>query len=103
MLGRLKQFAKGPLHLSMALQLGVSVALQKLRQLGSDKRGKHHTRPLVTSASIKKQIEGHIRSFPVVKSHYSTRRRKYLSPLLSIAEMHRLYIDKYEHGADKLC
>ena len=56
---------------------------------------------MVTSASIKKQIEGHIRSFPVVKSHYSTRRRKYLSPLLSIAEMHRLYIDKYEHGADK--
>ena len=66
-----------------------------------DMRGKHTHRPLVKSAAIQQQIVEHIKSFPVLKSHYTKQRRKYLSPLLSIAEMHRLYIAKYEHGAER--
>lgn len=66
-----------------------------------DRRGKHSNHPLVTSSMIKKQIEDHIKSFPVMKSHYKTGRRGYLSPQLSIAEMHRLFVDKYEHDAEK--
>ena len=66
-----------------------------------DKRGKHSNRPFVTSATVKKQIEDHMKSFPVIKSHYKTNRRKYLAPQLSIAEMHRLYVDKYECDAEK--
>ena len=48
---------------------------------------------------MRDQIRQHIKSFPVLKSHYSrgkSKSRKYLSPLLSVAEMHRLYLKKYE-------
>ena len=65
-----------------------------------DMRGKHQNRPRVISDSVKKQIDEHIRSFPAMKSHYSrgknSRRRKYLSPHLSVAQMHNLYVKKYE-------
>ena len=39
------------------------------------------------------EIRKHIESFPAVRSHYcrKTTTRKYLSPLLSIQQMHRLY------------
>ena len=91
---------------------GISIArVHRIAQASStsicapkDKRGKHATRPAVKLADIKNQIREYIKSFPVMKSHYSrnkSQRCKYLSPLLSIAEMHRLYIDKYEPGAEK--
>ena len=41
-----------------------------------------------------------------MKSHYSrgkSKGRKYLSPLLSVAEMHRLYVEKYEREAETPC
>ena len=67
-----------------------------------DKRGKHGHHRRITD-QVKQQIEDHIRSFPVMKSHYSrshdNRRRKYLSPILSVADMHELYVKKYETGA----
>ena len=60
-----------------------------------DQRGKHLSH-LKISDAIKKQIDEHIRSFSVMKSHYSrshhNKRRKYLSPLLSVADMHELYL-----------
>ena len=37
----------------------------------------------------------------MLKSHCGKQYSKYLSPLLSIAEMHRLYLNEYEHGTDK--
>ena len=40
-----------------------------------------------------------------MKSHYSRNKNKrcqYLSPILSIAEMHRLYFQKYEAGIQNL-
>lgn len=64
-----------------------------------DMRGKHANRPLKISPAIHKQVKEHIKSFPIIKSHYSWQKNKlqqYLSPLLSIMEMHRLYVDKYE-------
>ena len=63
-----------------------------------DRRGKHSSYPLVTSHMVKKQIEDHIK---VMKSHYKTSRRKYLSSQLSIAEIHRVFVDKYEHDVEK--
>ena len=69
-----------------------------------DGRGKH-SKHLKIPESIRQQIDEHIRGFPVMKSHYSrahhNKRRKYLSPLLSVAEMHDLYLKKYEADADK--
>lgn len=70
----------------------------------TDRRGKH-TKHKKIPESIRKNIDEHIRSFPVMKSHYSrgrhSKRRMYLSPLLSVAEMHNLYIQKYENSAEK--
>ena len=64
-----------------------------------DQRGKHSSH-LKISDAIKKQINEQIRSFSVMKSHYSrshhNKRRKNLSPLLSVADMHELYLQKYE-------
>ena len=69
-----------------------------------DGRGKH-SRHVKVPESIRKQIDEHIRSFPVMKSHYSrakhNKRCKYLSPLLNVAEMHNLYFKKYEPDAAK--
>ena len=64
-------------------------------------RGKHSNRPKKITSSITKQVKEHIKSFPAMRSHYSrskNKRRRYLSPLLSVAEMHRLYVEKYEGG-----
>lgn len=64
-----------------------------------DGRGKQMN-PQGLGQSIKHQISNHIKSFPTVKSHYgrssTTRGRKYLSPYLSVAAMHELYLKAYE-------
>ena len=64
-----------------------------------DMRGKHTSRPNKITPAMKKKVKDHIKSFPVMKSHYSrnkNKRRRYLSPLLSIVEMHRLYVQEHE-------
>lgn len=69
-----------------------------------DMRGRHTNRPRKTTNLVKKQVKDHIKSFPAMKSHYSQRkneRRHYLSPVLSVAAMHHMYVDKHEGGADK--
>ena len=46
----------------------------------------------------------YIKSFPAMRSHYSrskNKRTRYPSPLLSVAEMHRLYVEKYGGGVKK--
>ena len=71
----------------------------------ADKRGKHLNRPQKMTDEIKHQVDTHIRSFPTMKSHYSrkkhSRHRKYLSPQLSVTQMHELYVQKYEPNAKK--
>ena len=45
------------------------------------------------------KIRQHIKLFPVMKSHYArekSKSRKYLSSLLSIAEMYRLFVKQYQ-------
>jgi hypothetical protein len=64
-----------------------------------DQRGRQPNSRAV-SHSIKNQISDHIKSFPTVESHYArsgtTKGRKYLSPYLSVAAMHELYLKQYE-------
>ena len=66
-----------------------------------DKRGKHSRRGNKVSDEVLKQIDEHIRSFPSRRSHHSrghSRHMKYLSPDLSVAKMHDLYLQSYEAG-----
>ena len=68
-----------------------------------DLRGKHgHQRRIPDD--VKSMIDDHIRTFPVMKSHYSrshhNKRRKYLSPMLTVADMHQLLLEKYEADAN---
>ena len=69
-----------------------------------DKRGKHPRRSRIQlGGEVKEQIRQHIKSFPALKSHYSSgksKARKYLAPLLSVAEMHRLYVEKHESNSE---
>ena len=56
-----------------------------------DRRGKHPRVSKRAQEDVKNKIRQHINSFPVVKAHYSkSKKRKYLSPQLSIAKMHCL-------------
>lgn len=62
-----------------------------------DMRGKHNNRPNKISPEVKDYIMRHIKSFPAEASHYSRNEnpnKLYLSPLLNIREMYRLYIKK---------
>lgn len=47
-----------------------------------------------------KEILDFIKSFPSYESHYTRRdtSKRYLPSDLSVAEMHRLYVDKYDHS-----
>jgi len=58
----------------------------------ADRRGLHSKRK--TSPEVKKQICDHIRSFPVVDSHYCWARtsKKYLEQGLNIQKMYDLYL-----------
>lgn len=61
-----------------------------------DKRGKHNNRPNKTPEDVTAYIIKHISSFPSESSHYSRNcniHKKYLSPLLSLPIMHKLYIE----------
>ena len=67
-------------------------------------RGRHTNRPWKITNLVKKQVKDHIKLFPAMKSHYLRRKnehRRYLSPVLSVAAMHRMYVDKHEGGANK--
>ena len=69
-----------------------------------DDRGKHKNRPHATSEELKAQVREHISSFPSQESHYSrhdNKKRRYLPETLSIARMHRLYLEKYEPELDE--
>lgn len=62
-----------------------------------DKRGKHSNRANKTMDEVVNAVVDHISSFPADSSHYSRNsnsNRKYLSPTLSISQMHKLYIEE---------
>ncbi|CAG4972917.1 unnamed protein product [Colias eurytheme] len=58
-----------------------------------DKRGRHENRPRKMPILTEESIIKHIELFPTVESHYVRKdsSRKYLSELLNIAKMYRLY------------
>ena len=68
-----------------------------------DLRGKLKQHACI-SDNIKEQVDQCIWSFPIMKSHYSRSHQnqchKYLSPLLTVADMHSLYGQKYEVDAE---
>ena len=85
----------------------VEIACKKLTSgvlFSGDERGKHKNRPHAINEELKAQVREHISSFPSQESHYSrhnNKRRKYLPANLSIARMHRLYLEQYEPNLDK--
>lgn len=87
------------LHTLSIAETVVTTALNKKMADGGfvqpDERGAHSNRPQ-NLGDEKDEIRRHIESFPVVDSHYCRKStsRQYLSPLLSIEHMHRLYVDK---------
>lgn len=64
-----------------------------------DMRGKHNNRPNMIREDVIHQIDTHIQSFPKRSSHYSRTKNEnkfYLSPVLNMQKMHKLYLQKYE-------
>lgn len=62
-----------------------------------DKRGQHKNRPHKIDVQVVEYVRQHIALFPAEESHYSRSKninKKYLSPLLSISKMHKLYREK---------
>lgn len=73
----------------------VSKKLNRSPVIEHDMRGKHTNRPHVISTTVIDCIKEHIAMFPTVESHYrrATSQKNYLEADLSIAKMHRLYLD----------
>ncbi len=63
-----------------------------------DGRGHHDNRPKKKSDDILRQVDSHIRGFPLRSSHYSREKtkKKYLPASLSVRGMHMLYLQKHE-------
>ncbi|KAF0699609.1 Uncharacterized protein FWK35_00038188 [Aphis craccivora] len=61
----------------------------------TDQRGLHKNRPHKIAREVIDCIKQHISMFPVVDSHYSRKdsKKKYLESDLSIAKMHRFYLE----------
>lgn len=62
-----------------------------------DQRGKHQNRPHKIDDQVREYIKQHIAQFPAEESHYSRTKninKKYLSPLLSISKMHKLFLEQ---------
>lgn len=62
-----------------------------------DKRGKHNNRPHKIDDQVIEYVKQHIAQFPADESHYSRTKniyKKYLSPLLSISKLYKLYLEK---------
>ncbi|KAB0802996.1 hypothetical protein PPYR_05182 [Photinus pyralis] len=71
-----------------------------------DKRGRHANRPHKISERVIDRIENHIKKFPAEESHYSRNKncyKKYLSPLLNITLMHKLYLEECKRDGLEEC
>lgn len=72
--------------------------------IGTDERGKHFNRPFKVPESLKNVVREHIRSFPVIDSHYCRENttKKYLEEGLSLCKMYKLYKDIVEERGETL-
>lgn len=67
-------------------------------ELEPDRRGKHSSHPAV-SEDVKDHVREHIKSYPSRHSHYSRKdnsKRVYLPAELSVARLHRNFLEKYD-------
>lgn len=89
-----KQMFTQTLSISDRVVTTVFKKLEKSHVISADARGKHNNRPNKIPEEVKKYIRMHILQFPVIESHYTREnsQRQYLQPDLSIAKMHRLYL-----------
>jgi len=76
----------------------ISTVFKKLNMspvIENDMRGKHTNQPHMISTTVIDCIKENIAMFPTVESHYrrATSQKNYLEVDLSIAKMHRLYLD----------
>ncbi|KAJ1518929.1 hypothetical protein ONE63_011464 [Megalurothrips usitatus] len=73
--------------------ISVRVVKTAVSKNSPDKRGVHQNRVRL-SPSLIDSVKTHIKSFPMVESHYCSvdLRKKYLDEYLSVAKMHRLYL-----------
>lgn len=74
----------------------VSIKLAVSPVIPTDQRGLHKNRPHRISRQVTDCIKQHISMFPVVDSHYSRKddsKKQYLESDLSIAKMHRFYLE----------
>ncbi|KAF6205628.1 hypothetical protein GE061_019801 [Apolygus lucorum] len=86
------------------LQVGrkkVDCILRKKKQNNSapplDQRGRHDNRPHKIHDDVKQYVRQQIESFPAESSHYSRHinpHKKYLSPLLNLTKMFKMYLEK---------
>lgn len=85
--------------------MGKSVVDRLIKHIKSNKpspedlRGKHEKRPNRLSPDTIFKINAHINSFPKCQSHYSRSDNsnvQYLSPLLNVSKMYKLYLEKNE-------
>ncbi|KAK3932687.1 Ribosomal protein S12 methylthiotransferase [Frankliniella fusca] len=79
--------------------ISIRVVHSAMNKNSPDKRGTHDTRKR-TPPIIIRSVKDHIKSFPVIESHYcrENTRRRYLQHNLSISKMHRLYVMKHGEG-----
>lgn len=64
-----------------------------------DKRGRHSNRPHKIPDIVVEKVVSHIKKFPAESSHYSRNKnihKMFLSPLLNVRTMHKLYIEECE-------
>lgn len=61
----------------------------------TDGRGRHNNRPNAYKEETLNLIEEHIKSFPKMQSHYNSKISYYLSNGLSVAKMHRLFLQQH--------
>ncbi|CAH0562899.1 unnamed protein product [Brassicogethes aeneus] len=60
---------------------------------------RHSNRPTKIKEEVVNFITDHISQFPAEESHYSRNKnifKKYLSPILSVPQMHKMYLEKCE-------
>ena len=65
--------------------------------------GSHNNHPNCIPLAVRQKVINHIAKFPAESSHYSRHKnpnRKYLSPLLTIAGMHRLFTEQQTDDGD---
>ena len=70
-----------------------------------DKRGRYTPRPNAIPADVIEKVKQLIESFRCQRSHYSileNLHREYLPENLSIAEMYRLYVEKYQPARHRI-